>query len=177
MSVQGSYISLRGKYPSFFYNVWYIEGCGCVRPRVSYGPKEGITCKVFINFWCIDGRGCVSLSGRCIPKGGIYCNKNNWCIDKSVCASPRGGYISFKTPISKVNKNKLMAKSGPLFLEISEEDQSYENYRGALGFIPTDRVKYMFKATTELESKFICLSLQINLKYHSLQLNQPRLNG
>ena len=48
----------------------------------------------------------------------------------------------------------------------TEQDTDYEHYSRLLVLIPTCSVKYIFKATTQLVSNFICLPLWRHLNYY-----------
>ena len=47
----------------------------------------------------------------------------------------------------------------------AEEDPVYQQYKGNIGFITTDHVKDTFKASTNLEYIFICLTFRSHIKY------------
>ena len=49
VSSQRETTPLRREYLAFFY-ILGIDGCGCFRKRVSYGPKGGIPCNLFSMF-------------------------------------------------------------------------------------------------------------------------------
>ena len=57
------------------------------------------------------------------------------------------------------------------------EDPDYEQYRGPLKFILTEHVKSIFKANTQLASKFLHLPLRQHFKSRFNQLNHPRITA